>query len=208
MRGNGAYDPDWNLGGDAPQWWPLYQAMYANYVCLGSKITCMWHTYNTHADHPPIRLFVAASRTTSFETNTVADVYDEPYHKMIVVNNATPARYWKITMYAPTRKMFRTFSMGDNNFICNTNQTPAFQFYWLAGATTQGQDPAEADIILTLDIKIKYYVKFSDPQQNNQYERSLADPQDLLKTVTTTQSVVLTPSSSSVVVPVLNENKV
>lgn len=208
MRGNGAYDPDFDLGGTSPAWYPLYAAMYQNYVCTGSKITAMWHMHNTVTDFPPIKLFVVASRNTALEYALDKEIYDEPYHKMIHVNLSTPQKYWKIQMYMSTRKQFKGFSIGDNNFVALTSATPAFQWYWLAGCSTQGVDPAIGACIVTLDLKIKYYIKFSDPKQNDEYERPDVDfPYLKVAGPSKSVSVQLIPNTSTVVEPVI-ANKV
>jgi hypothetical protein len=152
-RANSAYDPDYTAVGHQPLYYDQYQAIYDQYVVLGSKITVQFMTAGAQ------NVIVGINLDDDSTTLTVLSTLLEQNNSVQTVLAGTCSDNCTLSMtYAPMMA-FGVDAKSDGASQVSVGANPTEEAYWLLWATCQ--DTTSAQTIHAL-IEIEYTVKFSE----------------------------------------------
>lgn len=153
IRGAGAYDPEYALGGETPAGWTQLAAIYGNYYCTGSTI----RVTATNNSGSPVTSVIVMPRATA--TSMIGSDLDQcksfpgaKHMDNLVLENGPKS---VITSASTTKMLGGAF---DSTTHAATNASPAREWYW--HIITYPSTGVAAATNIDLAIEVTYVVHF------------------------------------------------
>lgn len=161
IRGSGAYDPEYALGGETPAGWTQLAAIYANYYCTGSAI----YVTATNRTGAPVTSVILMPRATS--TSMIGSDLDQckSYPGARHIDNLVLESGPKtISSHTSTRTMLG--GTLDSTSHAATNASCSRDWYWHIVTYPSSGVAAATDIDIT--VKVVYTVHFYNLKNQDQ----------------------------------------
>lgn len=171
FRGNGCYDPDYDIGGTQPYGFDqLCPAFFQRYNVKGSKITVYpFISANNTVLPARIKMVVVPYFDTTIPYTEYTDIINMPYARSVLLSYySNDNKTCKISSYVPSTKPLGPNQAKDANASALWNANPTYQWYWFVFCFSGEPVPAGDTITVRYDIKIVYYTYLSQKVELNE----------------------------------------
>lgn len=154
FRGNGAFDPEYAVGGGQPQGFDQLATLYGRYIVRSSAIRarCV-----NRASTIVERLVVLPS-TSATAITSANDAVDSPYSKERLISGNAGMNLGTVSSYQTTKSIRGIIGpLVDDELEALTSANPVKEWYWhVVASAFDGSSPTAID----LEVKITYYIDF------------------------------------------------
>lgn len=171
FRGNGCYDPDYDIGGVQPYGFDqICPAFFQRYNVKGSKITVYpFVSVNNTITPTRIKFVVVPYFDTILPYTEYTDLIQMPYAKSGLLSYySNDTKTLKISSYASSAKILGHNQAKDGDASALWNANPANMWYWFVFCFSGEPVPSGDTVSLRFDIKITYYTYLSQKVEINE----------------------------------------
>lgn len=164
FRGNGPYDPDYDVGGVQPYGFDqLCPAFYQLYNVKASKITVYPFVGLTSTSLPSrVKIVVVPYFDTTIPYTEYSDIIQMPFAKSaLLTNSSNDNKTCKVSSYASTRAILGKARASDEDSASMYNSNPINPWYWFIFCYSAEAVPAGETYVVRYDVKIAYYTALS-----------------------------------------------
>lgn len=159
-RANSLFDPQFAVGGQQPNYYDQFVAMYAHYMVWGSKIEVVALNAQgpgTQANPHTADLLCVTPTRSSTPSSDVGLAIEQPRAKWRMIGDQSKA--YRIVNSARTKQML---PFRNSQQFALTNANPEDVWYWIVQCnSSNGTDECILDIV----VKITYYCTFYERTQ-------------------------------------------